>query len=157
MGKIVKINKATDRDLYTVEFDATTTEPLHPVPAWTNTGIVEIGMYYAPNDDWESVKLKQGKPEQHPSLPTDNNNIHIAIKADDFSDILLCGVNDQNQMAVMRFCRNIPVLSPTKVFQSKTMGSDRMFAQLHNDTDLVVGVAGREKAYFKELYWKHVK
>lgn len=150
MGKPIVVNKATDRDLYTVEFDSTTKAVEHPDEEWTNSGIVEIGMYYSPNSDWETIKLHSS------GSSSTNNNIHITLDINDFRDLLICGVNDKKQLAVLHYRRDIPVLKPTDYYQSQTMGSDRLFAKMTNDSDIVVGVGGREDAYFKELYWKHI-
>ena len=141
MGKPVKINQ--DGDHYSVEFDASTIQPEHPDEAWTDTGIIEIGMFYV-DRDWEWLKLHN--PE---------SSVPITIDADDFRDIEVCVATKGKDSAVYRFRRDIPLLRPVDYKQTCMIGNNRLHMKLHNDTEFVIDITG-DTDKISEVFWRHI-
>ena len=143
MGKEIKINQ--DGNHYFTEFDATTKENGHNDDVWTDTGIVEIGMFYV-DVDWEWIHISS----------TGETNLHITIDADDFRDIEVCAVTKNKEVCVHRFRRDLPLLRPVDYKQSAMIGGNRIDMKLHNDTDFVVDLITSGDAKIVELYWRHI-
>ena len=142
MGKPIKINQ--DGDHYFTEFDASTKQDSHRDDVWTDTGIVEIGMFYVDND-WETVKIK----------PQGDVAFHITVDEDDFRDIEVCAVS-KKEACVYRYRRDLPLLRPTDFKQTAPIGNNRVEFNLSSDRDFVVQLVGNPEAKITELYWRHV-
>ena len=142
MGKPIKINQ--DGDHYFTEFDASTKQDSHRDDVWTDTGIVEIGMFYVDND-WETVKVSS----------SGDTSFHITIDEDDFRDIEVCVATKAKDSAVYRFRRDIPLLRPVDFRQTCMIGNNRLHMKLQNDTDFVVDLTS-DTDKITEFFWRHV-
>ena len=144
MGKPVKVNTVGNHHF--TDFDASTKDGPHQDDVWTNTGIVEIGCYFAPNNGWDWVKIK----------PQGETSLHITIDMDDFRDIEIIAVTKNKHIGNLRFRRDFPLLSPVDYTQSVSMGGNYLNVKLHNDQDLVVDLVASGGDTITHLYWKHV-
>lgn len=132
---------------YWMSFDGRTT-PTGDV-RWTDSGIIEIGVFYVPNNGWV---------EEH-GIGLGLTSTHIDVDISNFQDIEILVVDTRKNICVHRFRRDLPLPSPVDYYQTAPIGGNSVTFKMNSDSELAVdlNVKGDSDNKIKELYWRYLK